>query len=91
MNARLKVFGNAGRKAVVSEIRDNLHSRGVIEPVKQELVTSSIRKQFLPYLMFLKRKRCGKVEGEDAPTGENNENSSRRRKPHLRRYRHQLS
>ena len=57
MNAGLKVFGNAGRKAVVSEIRDNLHSRGVIEPVKQELVTHNIRKQSLPYQMFLQRKR----------------------------------
>ena len=62
MKVGLKVFGEAGLDAVGSEIRDNLHGRGVIEQVKQELVTRIIRNQSLPYLMFLKRKRCGKVK-----------------------------
>ena len=44
MKAGLKVFGDAGLDAVASEIRDNLHDRGVIESVKRELVTHSIRK-----------------------------------------------
>ena len=35
MRAGLKVFGDAGRNAVASEIIDNLHGRGVIEPVKK--------------------------------------------------------
>ena len=34
MKAGLKVFGDAGLDVVASEIRDNLHGRGVIEPVK---------------------------------------------------------
>ena len=69
MKAGLKVFGDAGLDAVASEIRDNLHGRGVIEPVKRELVTHSIRKQSLPYLMFLKRKRCGKIKGRGCADG----------------------
>ena len=90
--AGLKVFGDAGLDAVASEIRDNFHGRGVIEPVKRELVTRSIRKQSLPYLVFLKRTRCGKIKGRGGvPTGESNENSSRKRKPRLQGYRHQCS
>ena len=30
LNAGLKVFGDAGRKAIESEIRDNLHGRGYL-------------------------------------------------------------
>ena len=39
MKAGMKVFGDAGVAAVVSEIRDNLHGRGALEPVKREQVT----------------------------------------------------
>ena len=69
LKAGLKVFGEAGLAAVASEIRDNLHGRGVIEPVKKERVTSEIRKKSLPYLMFLKRKRCGKIKGRGCADG----------------------
>ena len=69
MKAGLKVFGNTRLDAVASEIRDNLHRRGVIEPVKRELVTHSIRRQSRPYLMFLKQKRCGKIKGRGCADG----------------------
>ena len=42
MNAGLKVFGDEGLDTVSSEIRDNLHGRGVVEPVRQECVTHHI-------------------------------------------------
>ena len=39
IKAGLKVFKQDGLKAVASEIRDNLHGRGVIDPVKKNKVT----------------------------------------------------
>ena len=52
-----------------SEIRDNLYGRGVIEPVRREHITHHIRKESLSYLMFLKRKRSGKVNGHGCADG----------------------
>ena len=58
MRAGLKVYGDAGRNAVASEIRDNLHGRGVSEPVKKELVTRNIRKQCsVPVLPHVSKKK----------------------------------
>ena len=62
MATGLKIFGEVGYDGVASEIRDNLHGRGVIDPVHRNKVTHDIRKASLPYLMFLKRKRCDKIK-----------------------------
>ena len=51
------------------EICDNLHGRGVIEPVKKHMVSGKIWKGALPYLMFLKRKRCGKIKARGCADG----------------------
>ena len=69
MKAGLKIFGDGGLDAVSSEIRDNLHGRGVIEPVRRERVTHHIRMESLSYLMFLKRKRSGKIKGRGCADG----------------------
>jgi len=53
------VFVDAGLAAVASEIRDNIYSRDIIEPVKRE-VTREIR---------LKRKICGKIKGRGCADG----------------------
>ena len=39
MAAGLKIFGADGYEAVASEIRDNLHGCGVIDPVRRNKVT----------------------------------------------------
>ena len=54
--AGLKIFGADGYDAVASEIRDNMQGRGVIDPVRRSKVIHDIRKESLPYLIFLKRK-----------------------------------
>ena len=69
LKAGLKIFKDPGYDAVASEIRNNLHGRGVISPVKQRDVTGKIRKASLPYLMFLKRKRCGKIKARGCADG----------------------
>ena len=69
LKAGLKVFKSKGLAAVSSEIEDNLHGRGVIEPVPANKVTGMIRKASLPYLMFLKQKRCGKIKARGCADG----------------------
>ena len=49
MAAGLKVFGADGYDAVASEIRDNLHGRGVIDPVRHNMVTHDSSK--LKYML----------------------------------------
>ena len=55
-------------KAVEKEMRQ-LHDRGVMIPVQKESLTLEQRKEALAYLMFLKRKRCGKVKGRGCADG----------------------
>ena len=68
LKAGLRTFGNDGVKAVEKEMRQ-LHDRGVMIPVQKESLTLEQRKEALAYLMFLKRKRCGKVEGRRCADG----------------------
>ena len=65
----LKVFKHAGLDAVSSEIKDNLHGRGVIEPIHQNKVNAKTRKASLPYLMFLKQKWCRKIKARGCVDG----------------------
>ena len=64
----LRVFGDAGVEAVLKELRQ-LHEREVIIPVHPKRLTRDELKRSLPYLMFLKRKRCGKVKGRGCADG----------------------
>ena len=58
----LCTFGDDGMKAVEKEMRQ-LHDHKVMTPVHKRCLTPKQRKQALAYLMFLKRKRCGKIKG----------------------------
>ena len=68
LKAGLRTFGNDGVKAVEKEMRQ-LHNRGVMLPVQRESLTLEQRKEALAYLVFLKRKRCGKVKGRGCADG----------------------
>ena len=68
LKAGLRTFGNDGVKALEKEMRQ-LHDRGVMIPVQRETLTLEQRKEALAYLMFLKRKRCGKVKGRGCADG----------------------
>ena len=64
----LKIFKELGAEAVMKELRQ-LHNMDVITPMHiKELSEENIRNA-LPYLMFLKRKRCGKVKGRGCADG----------------------
>jgi hypothetical protein len=70
MNMRkgLKVFGEDGIAAVKKEMLQ-LHERKVMEPCHAADLTPEQKKEALAYLMFLKRKRCGKVKSRGCADG----------------------
>jgi hypothetical protein len=62
----LQIFGNDGIKAVQEELRQ-LHDRNLLTPVDGR--TLQERQAALPYLMFLKQKRSGKIKGRGCADG----------------------
>ena len=46
-----------------------LHDRAVLKPTQPEQLTREQRKASLQYLMFLKKKRCGKIKGRGCADG----------------------
>ena len=68
LKAGLRTFGNDGVKAVEKEMRQ-LHDWEVMIPVHKKCLTPEQRKEALTYLMFLKRKCCGKIKGRGCADG----------------------
>jgi Reverse transcriptase (RNA-dependent DNA polymerase) len=62
----LKEFGADGTKAVVEELKQ-LHEMGAIKPLSN--MTRADKHQALQYLMYLKRKRCGRIKGRGCADG----------------------
>ena len=62
LKAGLRTFGDDGMKAGEKEMRQ-LHDRNVMTPVHKQCLTPEQRKEVLAYIMFLKRKHCGKIKG----------------------------
>jgi hypothetical protein len=68
MKRGLKMFGRKGEEAVEAELQQ-LHDRGVIEPVCANELSNAEKKEALAYLMFLKEKRTGKIKGRGCADG----------------------
>ena len=68
LKAGLRTFGDDETKAVKKEMRQ-LHDRDVMKPMHKCCLTPEQRKEALAYLMFLKRKRCGKIKGRGCADG----------------------
>jgi hypothetical protein len=68
-NRGLKEFGTLGYEATVKELDDNLLGMGAVEMLKPSEVNRKIRYEALNYLMFLKRKRCGKIKARGCADG----------------------
>ena len=64
----LSVFGDDGREAVKKEMKQ-LHDRETIEPCDAARLSSEQKRKALQYLMFLKRKRCGRIKGRGCADG----------------------
>jgi hypothetical protein len=61
-NRGLKEFGTLGYEATVKELDDNLLGMEAVKMLNPSEINKDIRYEALNYLMFLKRKRCGKVK-----------------------------
>ena len=68
LKAGLRTFGNDGMKAVEKEMHQ-IRDGDVMKPVHKHRLTPEQRKEALAYLMFLKRKRCGKIKGRGCADG----------------------
>ena len=62
LKAGLRTFWNDGMKAVEKEMKQ-LYDQDVMIPVHKKSLAPEQRREGLAYLMFLKRKRCGKIKG----------------------------
>jgi hypothetical protein len=68
MKKGLIAFGESGKKAVADELKQ-LHDCGVMVPVDDKSMSEQQRRKALEYLMFLKKKRCGKIKGRGCADG----------------------
>ena len=68
-NKGMKVFGDEGYKAAIKELDENLIGRNVVRMLMKKEVTKEIFQKSLAYLMFLKRKRCGKIKARGCADG----------------------
>jgi hypothetical protein len=66
MKQRLKLYGEEGVDSLLVELKQ-LHDRKVVEPKK--LLTRAEKKAALQYLMFIKKKRCGKIKARGCADG----------------------
>lgn len=64
----LKIFCEQGAAAVVAEMRQ-LHEMWVMDPVNESTMTKELKKRALGYLMFLSRKRRGKIKARGCADG----------------------
>ena len=68
MKKGLKVFG-AGGYATVKQEMQQLHDQRVMQPVRRKDLSPAQKREALGYLMFLKKKRCGKIKGRGCADG----------------------
>jgi hypothetical protein len=62
MKKGIKLFGKAGVDAVLSDL-SRVHNQGVLAPKDAKDLSRAEKKAALEYLMFLKKKCCGKIKG----------------------------
>jgi hypothetical protein len=65
----LKEFKETGYIATVNELNKNLIGKNVLDMLEPKSVTYDMMKMSLGYLMFLKRKKCGKVKARGCADG----------------------
>ena len=68
MKKGIEEFGEDGVDAVLGELQQ-LHDRKVIVPIVADEMTREEKRAALRYLMFLKKKRCGRIKGRGCADG----------------------
>jgi hypothetical protein len=64
----LLAFGDEGAAAVMNELKQ-LHDKDVMEPRPANMLTKEEKRRALQYLMYLKKKRCGRIKGRGCADG----------------------
>ena len=64
-----------------------LHDRGAIVPQDSHRLTSEQKVKSLEYLMFVKKKRDGRMKGRDCVYGRNQRDDIKKKKPHPQQWR----
>lgn len=64
----LQIFKEKGTEAVLKELRQ-LHDMNIVSPKYIHKLDEEATRSALPYLVFLKRKRCGKIKGRGCADG----------------------
>ena len=72
----MKVFRKKRYTATVKKLDKNLIGRNVIDMLLARLITHTIMKMYLVYLMFLKRKQCAKIKARGCADSRSKENTS---------------
>ena len=72
----LKIFKESGHEATIKELDKNLIGKNVLDMLDPKSVTFDMMKMSLGYLMFLKRKRDGRIKARGVLTGGHSENTS---------------
>jgi hypothetical protein len=68
MKKGIQEFGEDGTNAVLKELQQ-LHDRGVLEPTSATELTREQKRAALHYLMFITKKRCGRIKGRGCADG----------------------
>jgi Reverse transcriptase (RNA-dependent DNA polymerase) len=64
----LKTYGQAAIDAVKKELKQ-LHDRRTMHPIRSSDLSHTEKRKTLPYLMFVKEKRCGTIKGRGCADG----------------------
>jgi hypothetical protein len=64
----LKEFGDDGLEALGKEM-EQLHTRKVAKPIDSDSLSQAEKKASLRYLMFLTKKRCGRIKARGCADG----------------------
>ena len=65
----IKIFKEPGYDATVKELDKNLIGRNVMNMLPARSITHDMMKMSSGYLMFLRRKRCGKIKARGCADG----------------------
>ena len=65
----LKEFKELGYEATIKELDKNLIGKNVMDMLPSKSITHDMMKILLAYLMFLRRKRCGKIKARGCADG----------------------
>ena len=65
----MKIFGEPGWEATRSELDNNLLGMDAVHMLGAKHLNRGLAKKALPYLMFLKRKRSGKIKARGCVDG----------------------